>query len=443
MHFIGIDIGTSSVCGVVYDLATGQTETVTRENSTNLAPSQPWESIQDAARIVTLAREVVDECRAKHPDVKGIGVTGQMHGIVYIDGEGNAVSPLYTWQDRRGNLLYRGAQTYAEYLSTKTGCQVATGYGLVTHFYNLKNGLVPAGAVRVCTIMDYVVMKLAGRKTPLMDYTNAAGLGFFALQSLRFDREALKKIDICPSILPETAPSAQLVGNYKDTVPVYSAIGDNQASFLGAVREKDCSVLATIGTSSQVSVYSEKFVEVDSLDTRPFPGGGYILVGAALCGGRSLALLNAFFRETLRLFGGNVPDKVDVYNIMASVAYDSDDRDLPLVKTLFDGQRFAPWETGSISNLSTTNLTPQNLILGFLQGISRELADFYRLIPGPVRQNKTLLVGSGNAVKKNPLLCQMLEEQFGLPFSLSLCREEAAFGACLCAIMGGGYNINS
>ena len=40
---------------------------------------------------------------ARYPDIERIGVTGQMHGILYLDGEGNAVSPLYTWQDARGD----------------------------------------------------------------------------------------------------------------------------------------------------------------------------------------------------------------------------------------------------------------------------------------------------------------------------------------------------
>ena len=44
-----------------------------------------------------------------------------MHGIVYIDGHGNALSPLITWQDGRGDLSYRDGLTYAEHLSKASG----------------------------------------------------------------------------------------------------------------------------------------------------------------------------------------------------------------------------------------------------------------------------------------------------------------------------------
>lgn len=444
MHFIGIDIGTSTVCGVVYNALTKQTTSVTKANTAVRLSPHPWEKIQDARQIVKLAREVVDECRAKVSDIQGIGVTGQMHGIVYIDNEGNAVSPLYTWQDNRGNQPFADGVTCTGYLSARTGYRLATGFGLVTHFYNLRHNLVPETAVKVCTIMDYVVMKLTGRKTPLTDYTNAAGLGFFDLRQLRFDTAALRSVGIDPAILPEVAPSATPAGHY-DAIPVCSAIGDNQASFLGTVEEREHSVLVTVGTSSQVSVYTGRFVEVDTLDTRPFPGGGYILVGAALCGGRSLALLNAFFKDTLQLFGGAEISEEAIYRIMSALPYPSGTADLPEVKTLFDGTRFAPEERGHISNLSTTNLTPANLVAGFVRGMARELYDFYSAIPETIRRDKTHLTGSGNAIKKNPLLRQALEEQFSLPLRLTSTSEEAALGAAFAArdtLAASGSQVN-
>ena len=69
-------------------------------------------------------------------------------------------------------------------------------------------------------------------------------------------------------------PSASIAG-YFEKIPVYAAIGDNQASFLGSVRDKDHSIHITVGTSSQISIYTDRYMEIDSLDTRPLPGGGY------------------------------------------------------------------------------------------------------------------------------------------------------------------------
>lgn len=446
MCFIGIDIGTSSISSVAYDLKKNKIESVTIANDSTIASEVLWEKIQSPDRIIEIVEEIMEDFSSRYPDIKGIGVTGQMHGILYLNEQGEAVSPLYTWQDGRGNQLYRDNNTYAAYLSEETGYALATGFGLVTHFYNQVNGLVPNGAKQICTIMDYVVMKLAGQKTPLTDYSNGASIGFFDLENLRFDYAALEKVGIDLSVLPELSESATCCGYNKRQIPVYSAIGDNQAAFLGSVKDIHHSIHITVGTSSQISVYSDKFIKIPELDTRPFPGGGYILVGAALCGGQAFVMLKNFFEQTLRAFLPALSeeqlqiDGLDLYHVMTSVSYKEDTSDLPIVETLFDGTRFAPSERGHIENISLSNFTPENLIVGFLKGISRELHDFYQRLPENIRHEKDVIVGSGNALKRNSLLCQAFEELFGCKLSFSLYQEEAAFGACLSAVKGGaGY----
>lgn len=436
MHFIGIDIGTSSVCGAVYDPDTGKTDSVTIMNDSALDSEESWEKRQDPARILQIVRQILDELCLRHKNIKAIGITGQMHGILYVDAEGNAVSPLYTWQDGRGNQIYRDGKTYAAVLSDKTGYPLATGYGLVTHYYNMVNSLVPDGAGRICTVMDYVVMKLTCGKIPVTDYSNGAGLGLFDLENLRFDEDALKKACIDLSLLPELVESTKCCGFYKGNVAVYIAIGDNQAAFLGSVTDIRSSIHITVGTSSQVSVYSGKFVTAPSLDTRPFPGGGYILVGAALCGGQAFLLLKEFFEKTLELFGAELPDEVELYRIMTSIPYPDDSRNLPTVKTLFDGTRLYPQQRGSIENISLKNFTPENLVIGFLNGIAGELYGFLQNVPEQVRDQKKIMVGSGNALKKNPLLQKVFEDQFNSKMTFSAHPEEAAFGACLNAVTG-------
>lgn len=441
MCFLGIDIGTSSICGVIYDSSSREVVSITKNNSTNIISSETWERTQDATAIVDIILELIHEFQLKYPLIKGIGFSGQMHGILYVDGNGNAVTPLYTWQDGRGGLPYKKGLTYASYLSYQTGLSLSTGFGLVTHFYNKKNALVPSNAVKICTIMDYVVMKLTGRNVPLMDYSNAASLGFFNKDRLAFDEDALSRVGIDSSILPEVVKSASLAGYY-GSIPVYSAIGDNQASFLGSVRDIKRSIHITVGTSSQISVYSENYVEIPSLDTRPLPGGGYILVGAALCGGCSFALLKTFFEDTIKLCTGKDVASADLYSAMTSVPYKKEASGNLKVETLFDGTRLHPEKRGKITDISISNFTPENLILGFLKGICQELYDFYQLMPESIRQDKTILVGSGNGIKRNGLLCKALEDRFNCGLHISEYQEEAALGACLCAIVGGKYIKN-
>jgi sedoheptulokinase len=435
MNYIGIDIGTSSICGVLYNSANKSIESVNKNNTAHIESQFVWEKMQETSIILNTVTEIIRDFTSKHPDIKGIGVTGQMHGILYVDVHGDALSPLYTWQDGRGEQIFNANVTYAQYLSEKTNYPLATGFGLVTHFYNQKHNLVPSGAVKLCTIMDYATMKLSGTKSPVTDYTNGAALGFFDLERLCFDTEAMEKVGVDTSFLPELKPSGTFVGYFEDNIPVYSAIGDNQASFLGSVSDISHSVHITIGTSSQISVYSDKYTSVPSLDTRPFPGGGYILVGAALCGGQSFSILKNFFEATLKFFGTNTSENPDIYGRMTVVPFNNSG-ELPVVETLFKGTRSEPWRKGSIFNISTDNLTPENLILGFLKGISLELHNFLRAIPEEIRKDKTVWIGTGNGIRKNPLLINILEEQFNCRMIRARHTEEAALGACILVING-------
>lgn len=441
MNFLGIDIGTSSICGIVYNTVSKDIVSIAKINNTDMLSCNVWEKVQDANAIVDIVLDLIQELRIQYPDIKGIGLSGQMHGILYVNAEGEAVSPLYTWQDMRGSLLYKDGMSYAAYLSKQTGFPLSTGFGLVTHYYNKVNSLVPQNAVKLCTIMDYTAIRLTGKCEPLVDCSNAASLGFFDKEKLAFDKEALWNVGIDSSILPEIGKAFSRVGHYEN-ISVYTAIGDNQASFLGSIRDIRHSIHITVGTSSQISVYSEDYVNVPLLDTRPLPGGGYILVGAALCGGCSFSLLKKFFSETIKLYTGEEMDDTDLYKILVSVPYKEVQEDDIRVETLFGGTRSHPEKRGKIMNISCLNWHPENLIRGFLEGMSQELYDFYQLLPNSVRERKTILVGSGNGIKRNPLLCQILEERFKCHLQVSACREEAALGACICGMVGNGYINN-
>ncbi|MDR3142828.1 MAG: hypothetical protein LBU37_14040 [Tannerellaceae bacterium] len=428
MHFIGIDIGTSSISSIVFDPATRKVKSFTLPNQTSIQTPDPWTKLQDPCLILEQVEYILEGFFARYADIRGIGITGQMHGMLYTDGKGDAVSPLYTWQDGRGNHIYREEKTYAAYLSEQTGYELATGYGLVTHYYNQVNQQVPATAEKLCTIMDFVTMKLAGQTYPVTDFSNGASLGFFDVEKLAFDHDALAQAGIDTAILPRLASARNSLGDFRGAA-VYPAIGDNQAAFLGSVDQIQTAVHVTVGTSSQLSVYSEKYIKVPNLDTRPFPGGGYLLVGAALCGGQAFALLKDFFRQTVDLLTDQELSETEIYRRLIAIPYET--KQAPEVETLFDGARYAPWKRGVISGISMANFTPQQLTIGFLKGIAQELYQFYQAIPAPIKAGKTTLVGSGNGLKKNPLLREAFKETFSYSLRLSDHQEEAALGACI------------
>ena len=437
-QYVGIDIGTSTISGIIFDPETRNLRSVTKKNTSRLEPENPWEDLQDPHIILSIVQEILDEFLGSSGEFRGIGITGQMHGILYVDKNGNSQGPLCTWQDKRGDAMYKDNLSYADYLSVSSGYALATGYGMVTHFYNSRNNLIPVGSHKICTIMDYVVMKLAKNKVPLIDHSNAASLGFYDLQNFSFDREAMEKLSIPHDILPEIAPSGHIAGYYNDQTFVCNAIGDNQASFLGAVNDIEKSVLINIGTGSQVSIFTDQYLKNECLESRPFPGGGYILVGSALCGGHSLAILKNFYDEIIEMFCTSPCKKIDFYKALNSLPYSKENKKDSLeVEVFFRGTRMNPRKRGSITNISAENFSPANLIFGFLNGISNELLGFFEQIPESKRNQIERIIGSGNAIRMNSLLCRIMEDRFGHKMAIPENSEQAAFGACLTALVGG------
>lgn len=428
MKALGIDIGTTTISAVVYDSERCVIASRTVKNDSFL-PGEVSEKIQDPRAIYETAMESVNNLLEFHPDVRSIGVTGQMHGIVYLDANGDPVSPLYTWQDGRGDLPW-GETTWAGRLSEITGYDLATGYGMVTHYYNVYHGLVPENAAVFCTIHDFLAMKLAGLRRPVMEATDAASLGLYDAVNHCFDRSALKAAGIDDALLPAIAAEPCL-GVGPLGIPVYAAIGDNQASFLGATAGRTDALLINIGTGSQISVYSPAYVQTNTLETRPFPDGGWLLVGASLCGGRAYALLENFFRQTVKIATGS---EMSLYDAMARMLDDDDITDVPKVSTLFQGTRKDPSLRGSITGLSTENFTPRHLILGTMQGMADELYEMYRGYLELGSQRPAAIIGSGNGLRKNPHLCRIMEKTFGCPLILSENDEEAACGAAIYAM---------
>ncbi len=427
MKLFGLDIGTTTVSAVVVDNGS-VIASRTLDNGAFLSTPHAWEKIQDVAAIRFAAFRAMEELLSLHPDVSAIGITGQMHGILYLDGDNRPLSPLYIWQDGRGDLPYRDGLSYAAWLRRETGYAVATGYGLVTHFYNLKNGLVPESAVTFCTIHDYIAMLLSSCPRPLTDASDAASLGFFDVERGCFDTAALEKLGMDISLLPALASSPK-IGYYKN-IPVYVAIGDNQASFLGATGGSKNTMLVNVGTGSQFSAYTPDFMACPGLETRPFPGGGYLLVGAPLCGGRAYALLEGFLRATAEAMAGTKLHSC--YEAMAALLAQGRPENLPAVDARFQGTRQEPGLRGSITGLSTENFTPQHLIWALMEGMAGELWELcsHYLAAGG---KSAPLIGSGNGLRKNIYLQDCFSRAFGQALSMSECNEEAATGAAVFA----------
>ena len=428
---IGLDIGTTSISAVAAEVSSGALlRSVTVPNDGILPSPDGVSRLQDPVRIVETALGLKESLAAEFSPVAAIGVTGQMHGILYLDRAGRAVSPLYTWQDGRGNLPY-GKSTYAAHLSTRSCYPLASGFGLVTHFINREQGLVPSEAVTFCTIQDYIALLLARRKTPLLHASDAASFGCFDLEAHTFDRFAMEKLGFDKAFPPAVTAETAIIGQ-DGSIPVAAAIGDNQASVLGSLRE-NADILVNIGTGSQVSAVVSAPVPFPAGAVRPYVDGKFLLAGSPLCGGRAYALLHRFFARCAELFGG---DGRDIYTVMNDMAAEQPEDHSLTVDTRFCGTRNDPALRGALSEISEDNFTPEQLTRGVLWGMTAELRGLYGEMP--LLSPATGLVGSGNAVRKNPVLRRYLEEQFNLPLKLPVHREEAAFGAAVFAAAAAG-----
>lgn len=432
MKFIGIDIGTTTICAVCINDEGQVLHSNSLPNNSPLG-GQRYEALQSPQLILDTCRQLIKEMLEQSNKVAAIGISNQMHGILYIDEKGEALSPLYTWQDGRGNLYLSPELTYCERLMQITGYPMATGYGLSTHFYNSLNASVPAGAVKLCTIGDYVAMQLCGRSIPLMHPSNGASLGLFDLQNGQFDAEALKKSGINPDILPEITKSEVIMGKTQEGIPVCAAIGDNQASVFGSLSNGG-SIHVNIGTSSQISIATDHIAGSDMLECRPYLFNKYLLVGTPLCGGYSYQMLKRFFEEASHMMGiGPVENLYDIMNKAGLEAY-AKGGGWMTVDTRFCGTRRSPHLHGNIMGISPDNFKPQNLIVALLKGICEELYTYFQSIPH-CEAKEGPIYASGNGIRLNPLLLKLLEDTFSRKVVLSNNQEEASFGAAKAAML--------
>lgn len=413
MRSLGIDIGSTKIAAVSVDLTTGEVYSLGSVATPALPSTFEGEHIQDAKAIIQVVKHLIDE--HLNDEVSCIGLSGQMHGIVYLDEKGQVVSPLYTWQDTRG-------KSHAERLG------ISPGYGHATHAYNTENGLVPSNAHGYATIVDAVCASLCGLSRPVIHASNAASLGCFHVEKNRFVAPWNVKYPY------EIESAYRVVGEYQG-IPVAVGIGDNQASVLGSGCAKG-EMLINIGTGAQVSVLSDGPAPGGIIETRPAFDGYYLLVGATLCGGRAYALLHDFFCDVVEMATGERP--VNLYEAMASYQQHAPDASLRFDNS-FCGTRQNPAKRGSIQGIGADNFTPRQFCLGLLEGIINELAELAFATGAPVHG----LVGAGNALQKNPLLQQLCEKRFGLPLRMTAYREQAAVGAALYAAISTGVFENA
>jgi sugar (pentulose or hexulose) kinase len=461
-HLVGLDLGTTTVTALLLDVGRGVVRRLAqRRNDAGLQPVLPTRAEQDPQRLRVLALEALAELAAGDQPVDGIALTSQGHGLLCVDAGGWPLTPLISWQDRRTAEALPDGSTALDELHARTadlpwqenGCLIAHGYGAATLFWLMRHGQLPPATHRVCTIADWLAGQLTG-DSPSTDPTLAASWGVYSLVDKAWNGAFLGRLELEPQLFPTVRPSGESLAGLAPSIarrvglrggiPVFNALGDTQASFLGCFpsqaegageRQPAAQrILLNLGTGGQICWYVPEFeLPTEAVETRPLPHGRYLRVGASLCGGAAYAWLNRTVRAWLAEFGVEIDEEAIYERLNALAAAATDIGDLS-VRTTFLGVRGDPTiQAGAIEGITLEALRLGALARATLIGMVDELYDLYRAHAGEATQDGRL-AAAGGGVRKNPLLPGLIEERFGLPVHVSPQRETAAMGAALSAV---------
>eukprot|EP01028_Stygiella_incarcerata_P012029 TRINITY_DN721_c1_g1_i1.p1 TRINITY_DN721_c1_g1~~TRINITY_DN721_c1_g1_i1.p1 ORF type:complete len:478 (-),score=103.24 TRINITY_DN721_c1_g1_i1:854-2287(-) len=453
---LSLDLGTSKICGIAFDVDNEQVLAVsTHTNTATVEEKLPlFCHEQDAVAIASLCETVVEELLDTLEDrssVFGFSFSGQMHGVVVVDGNTlNPLSQLITWRDRRISEAEDVPPCLAEAVKVggrtpnyKTGSHLSPGYGgpTLSYLHSTQPDMFRSGATAL-SIASFV----ASRWTNVisMDETHAASWGIFDSCRGDWDFGLCDDLQIPRSVLPPIIPSGESVGmlslamcekwRLSQDIHVFSPVGDNQASVIGSFGFREDAMLVNVGTGAQISIPTATMTSTTSMETRPFPLGGYLLVGASLCGGWSYTYLASFVKSIVGAFVDEAPSMDRVYSVMNQMARDAckEGRSGLTVDGRFMGTRKDPSVLGSVSGISVENLQLSNLAFEFSFSIVQELFDMIESVDiSHIRH----VYASGTAVHANPVLVGIIEQLFHRPCHvIGMGGHEAALGAAKTAL---------
>ncbi len=259
------------------------------------------------------------------------------------------------------------------------------------------------------------------------------------IDSLGLRRELLSNIaDSCTPAGTLTKPMAAKLGA-KAGITVSVASGDHQCSFAGTVSDYENTVAINIGTGGQASVYVENPTPRGWLELRPYIQSGYLLAGVGVVGGRTFRTLRDFFNNANLAITGYQVDPDALYVKLVELAAEVPAGAEGVVfDPLFTGSRRNPLAKAAVQELTPGTFTPGHMARALFEAMAAQLADSYREAAKLGAGMRSMLVGSGNGLKLNPVLRESLEKESGMSLQLGRNNEEAAIGAALCAAVADG-----
>lgn len=266
MFYIGLDLGTSGLKGLLVD---GKGKIVKKACSEYAVsyPRDGWAE-QNPADWLEAALRVIKELSAGiENEVAGLSAGGQMHGLVMLDSDDKVIRPAILWNDGR-------AQPQADYLNNTFGREKLSrltaniayaGFTAPKILWVKQNE--PQNFGKIAKIMlpkDYLSYMLTG--VFCTDFSDAGGTLLLDVKNKRWSEEMCRECSVKISQLPELFESFHKVGKIKTEIlpnaVLYAGAGDNAAAAVGtgAVEDGDCNI--SLGTSGTVFIARDSFSEI-------------------------------------------------------------------------------------------------------------------------------------------------------------------------------------
>ena len=419
---VGLDVGTSSVKGIAIDEAGAVLGLA--ERGYPLSTPRPGWSEQDPEDWWRASVEVLEELEADHS--LGIGLSGQMHGLVALGADDRPLRPAILWNDGRTQAQCDEIEATVgrERLLELTGNRALAGFTAPKLLWLREHEPEVYGAIEhVLLPKDYVRMRLCGERA--IDVADASGTLLFDVAARAWSDELLDALQIPAAWLPRVLESPELSGTTPGGVPVAAGAGDQAAGALGVgVTAEGGPASVVLGTSGVVFAALDHYAHDPEGRLHAFchavPGGWHVM-GVMLSAAGSLDWLR-------RSVGGTFAELV-----AAAAEWEPGVEDL-LFAPYLAGERTPYPDPGARGAFVGLGLRHDKgaLARAVLEGVAFGLRDALDLV-GTLGAPPTVGRVSGGGARSD-LWLEILAAVLELPLEVTAVDEGAAYGA---ALLGG------
>jgi xylulokinase len=248
-RLVGLDVGTTGVKALAIS---AEGEVLARaERGYELSTPRPGWAEQDPEDWWRASEAALAALNVG--DIAGIGLSGQMHGLVALDSRDRVLRPAILWNDQRTAAECAEIEELIglERLIELTGNRALTGFTAPKLLWLRRHEPEVYGRIaHVLLPKDYVRLRLTGERAS--DVADASGTLLFDVARRRWSEEVLSALEIDPGWLPPALESPAVSGKTPDGVPVAAGAGDQPAAALGVGVDRPGPLSVVLGTSGVV-----------------------------------------------------------------------------------------------------------------------------------------------------------------------------------------------